>query len=365
MCGPARWRRPWFCDIHAGMRVVAITEYGGPEKISVQVLPEPEPGPGEVVVRVVAAALNRLDLWTSSGSLGLPIEFPHILGADAAGEIDRVGPEVRGLSKGAGVMVNPGLSCGGCERCRAGEQSECPAFKLLGEHLPGTFAEKIVLPAHNVFPFPSHLSWPEAGSLGITFTTAYRMLFSQARFRPGEWALITGIGGGLALSLLQLARPVAGRIFVTSSSPDKLARAADLGADEGIDYTAEDVGKAVRRLTGKRGVDAVFDSAGGASLDANLRCLRPGGRVVIAGVTGGPKAEIDLRRIFWSQLSILGATMGSHKDVSDMLRAVAGTKLHPTVDRVFPFEKASEAFSYLESQERFGKVVLEFGSQGT
>lgn len=344
------------------MRAVVIDEYGGPDRVSVQDLPEPEPGPGEVVVRVAAAALNRLDVWTLSGSLALPIEFPHILGADAAGEVEVLGEGVRGFRRGAKVMVNPGLSCGECELCRAGEQSECPNFKLLGEHVPGTFAEKIKVPAQNVFPFPSHLSWAEAASLGITFTTAYRMLYPQGHIRSGEWVLITGIGGGLALSLFQLARPVAGRIFVTSSSPDKLARAAELGADEGIDYTAEDVGKALRRLTGRRGVDAVFDSAGGASLDANLRCLRPGGRLVIAGVTSGPKAEIDLRRIFWSQLSVIGATMGSHRDVSDMLRAVAGGVVHPIVDRTFPSERASDAFSYLESQDRFGKVVLEFGS---
>ncbi|MDQ3752012.1 MAG: zinc-binding dehydrogenase [Actinomycetota bacterium] len=342
------------------MKAVIIEEYGGADKVSVRDLPEPEPGPGEVVVSVAAAALNRLDVWTLGGSLGLPLEFPHVLGADAAGEIDGVGEGVKGLRRGAKVMVNPGLSCGECELCRAGEQSQCPNFKLLGEHVPGTFAEKIKVPVQNVFPFPSHLLWAEAASLGITFTTAYRMLYSQAKFRPGEWALITGIGGGLALSLLQLARPVAGRIFVTSSSGGKLAKAAELGADEGIDYTSEDVAKAVRRLTGKRGVDAVFDSAGGPSLDANLRSLRPGGRVVLAGVTGGPRTEIDLRRVFWSQLSVIGATMGSHKDVSDMLRTVAGDKLRPKVDRTFPFERASEAFSYLESQDRFGKVVLEF-----
>ncbi len=360
----AWWRGSRFCDIHSIMRAVVIDEYGGPDEVSVQDLPDPRPGPGEVVVRVAAAALNRLDIWTLSGSLGFPLEFPHILGADAAGEIDVLGEGVKALRRGAKVMVNPGLSCGECELCRAGEQSECPNFKLLGEHVPGTFAEKIKVPVQNVWPFPSHLPWAEAASLGITFTTAYRMLYSQGRLRPGEWALITGIGGGLALSLLQLARPVAGRIFVTSSSPDKLARAGELGADEGIDYTAEDVGKAVRRITGKRGVDAVFDSAGGPSLEANLRCLRPGGRVVIAGVTGGPQAEIDLRRIFWSQLSVIGATMGSHRDVSDMLRAVAGGRLRPMIDRTFPFERASEAFSYLESGERFGKVVLEFGSGG-
>lgn len=341
------------------MRAATINGYGGVDQISVGDIPEPEPGPGEVVVSVRAASLNRLDFWTLTGALGLDLEWPHVLGADAAGEISAVGPGVQGLRTGMKVMVNPGISCRMCERCRAGEHSECIRFRILGEHLPGTFAEKVRVPEHNVYPFPAQLSWSEAASLGITFTTAYRMLFSRAGMRPGDWLLITGIGGGLALSLLQLARPIAGRIFVTSSSPQKLAKAMELGADDGIDYSSEDVGAAVRRLTGKRGVDIVADSAGGPSLESCVRALTPGGSVVIAGATSTPKAEIDLRRVFWSQASVIGSTMGSDKDVADMLRAIAGARLRPIVDRTMPLDRAADAVEHLESPDRFGKVVLE------
>jgi NADPH:quinone reductase-like Zn-dependent oxidoreductase len=349
------------------MRAAVLERFGGTDAVELMDLPDPEPGPGEVVVAVHAAALNHLDLWTVKGAIADPA-LPHVLGADGAGEIAAVGEGVRGLVAGTRVIVNPGISCGACERCRAGEQSECTTFRMIGEHLPGTFAERAKLPAANVFPSPGHLSFVESAALGVTFITAYRMLFNRGGLVPGEWVLITGIGGGLALSLLQLCRPVAARIIVTSSSDAKLERAVALGADHGINYKEEDVGKAVRKLTGKRGVDLVVDSAGGPTLDASLRSLRPGGRVVISGATAGASAEINVRRLFWSQLSIIGSTMGSVRDVSDMLRTVAGAKLRPLIDRAFPLEDARSALEYLESGEHFGKVVLEIaddaGSRG-
>jgi NADPH:quinone reductase-like Zn-dependent oxidoreductase len=194
--------------------------------------------------------------------------------------------------------------------------------------------------------------------LGVTFITAYRMLFRRGRMRPGEWILITGIGGGLAQSLFQLARPLAGRVFVTSSSDDKLHKAAEMGADHGVNYEAEDVGVAVRRLTGKRGVDVAFDSAGGPALDASLRALRKGGRLVVAGATAGPKGDVDLRRVFWNQLEIIGSTMGSHADVSDMLRMVAGARLKPRIDRTYPLSEGRQALASLQAHESFGKIVL-------
>ncbi|MBA2426254.1 MAG: alcohol dehydrogenase catalytic domain-containing protein [Actinobacteria bacterium] len=341
------------------MKAAVINDYGGPEAIEIVELPDPRPGPGEVSVRVRAAALNRLDVWTLSGSLKLPIEFPHILGADAAGEIEAVGEGVRGLKAGARVLINPGISCRECERCRSGEHSECPSFRILGEHLPGTLCELVVVPALNVFPFPEELSWTEGAALGITFITAYRMLFNKGRMRPGEWVLITGIGGGLALSLLQLARPVAGRVFVTSSSQAKISKAKELGADEGIDYTSDDVGKTVRHMTGRRGVDLVLDSSGGEALDSGLRSLVQGGRLVIAGATAGPKSEINLQRLFWNQLTLQGSTMGSDPDVANMLRAVTGGGIRPIIDRSFPLAEVADAFTYLESPERFGKVAVE------
>lgn len=339
------------------MRALAIDEQSGPSSAKVTEVPAPEPGCGEVVVEVKAAALNHLDLWTASGALGIPLDFPYILGADGAGEIAAVGEGVN-LPAGAKVLINPAVSCRNCERCRAGEQSECTSFRMLGEHLPGTIAEFVKVPATNVFPFPEHLSFEQAAALGVTYITAYRMLFTKGEMQPGEWVLVTGIGGGLALSLFQLACGVAGRVFVSSSSDAKLDRARSMGADVGINYGSEDVGKAVRKATGKRGVDLVVDSAGGTSLDGSLRALRQGGRVVIAGATAGRQAEIDIRRLFWNQLKVIGSTMGSDSDVSDMLRMVAGAKLEPVIDKVFTLEEGPEAVRYLDSGEQFGKIVV-------
>lgn len=347
------------------MKALAIEDQKGVASARVMEVEDPVAGPGEVVVRVHAAALNHLDLWTVSGSLPIELEFPFVLGADGAGEIVEVGSGVpSGLKPGARVIVNPGVSCGACERCRAGEQSECPAFRMLGEHLWGTIAEKVKVPAANVFPFPDHLSFEDAAALGVTFITAYRMLFTRGRLQPGEWMLVTGIGGGLALSLFQLALPVAGRVFVTSSSGEKIRRAVEMGAEAGINYKEEDVGRAVRRLTGKRGVDLVVDSAAGATLDASLRALRQGGRVVIAGATAGGDATFNARRLFWNQLSIIGSTMGSAGDVSNMLRAVAGSKLKPIVERVYDLDEGPEALALLDSGTQFGKIVIQLPRQG-
>jgi NADPH:quinone reductase-like Zn-dependent oxidoreductase len=340
------------------MRAIAIQDQKGTSSVEVMELPDPIPGPGEVIVGIKAAALNHLDLWTLSGSLGIKLDFPFVLGADGAGEIVDSGEGVTGLPQGTRVVINPAVSCGRCERCAAGEQSECTSFRMVGEHLPGTLASLVKVPASNVFPFPVHLSFEEAAALGVTFITAYRMLFTKGHLRPGEWVLVTGIGGGLALSLFQLARGIAGRIYVTSSSQAKLDSAAKMGADGGINYKEEDVGKAVRRLTAKRGIDLAVDSAGGSSIDACLRSLAKGGRLVVAGATSGPTAEIDVRRLFWNQLELIGSTMGSVKDVSDMLRMVAGAEIRPVIDRVFPMAEAQEAFARLESGSQFGKLVI-------
>jgi NADPH:quinone reductase-like Zn-dependent oxidoreductase len=340
------------------LKAIAISDYGLENAALVDV-PDPAAGPGEIAVAVRAAGLNRLDLWTASGSLPIEHEFPHVLGADAAGEVVELGEGVRAPAPGTKVVVNPGISCGACEFCRSGEQSICTSFRMLGEHLRGTLAERVVVPAGNAFPFPSHLSFPGAAALGTTFITAYRMLFTRGRLTPGEWALITGIGGGLALSLFQLARPTAGKIFVTSSSSEKIARAVKLGADNGIDYSAEDVGRAIRKLTNKRGVDIVLDSASGPTADSLLRSLRKGGRLVIAGATAGPSGEIGWQRVFWNQLEIIGSTMGSVLDVSNMLRMVAGSRIEPIVDSTFSLEDGVAALTRLDSGEQFGKVIVE------
>ena len=229
--------------------------------------------------------------------------------------------------------------------------------------MPGTFAELVSVRASNVFPFPAGFTFSQAAALGTTFITAYRMLFTRGRMAPGEWVLVTGIGGGLGVSLFQLARPLAGKLYVTSSSAAKIERASAMGADGAVNYREEDVGKAIRHATGKRGVDLVVDSAAGDSLEPSLRVLRRGGRLVNAGATAGPKVEVDMRRVFWNQLEIIGSTMGSDADVSDMLRMVAGSGIEPVIDKAFPLADGVEALKRLDEPDHFGKVVFEIANR--
>jgi NADPH:quinone reductase-like Zn-dependent oxidoreductase len=339
------------------MKAVTIDGYGF-DRVSVRDMPEPEPGPLDVIVRIHAGGLNHLDLWTLEDALGIEHDFPHILGADGAGEVLAVGSEVRGLSIGSRVMIDPALSCGSCEFCRAGEQSICTTFRMMGEHTSGLLAELVNVPLSNVYPLPAHLSYEEGAALGTAWITAYRMLFTRGRLQPGEWVLVTGIGGGLALALFQLAKQVAGKIFVTSSSDEKLGRATALGADGTVNYREGDVGKAIRGLTAKRGVDLVVDSAGGDALDGALRSLRKGGRLVNAGATAGSPTALDVRRLFWNQLEVIGSTMGSASDVSNMLRMVAGSEMRPIIHRTYAIDEAPEALRELKAGGQFGKIVL-------
>ena len=249
------------------MRAVYIREFGGPEKIQVGQIDEPEAGCGEVRVSVKAAALNHLDVWVRKGRPGLELKGPHVLGSDAAGVVDAVGGGVEGVAVGDEVVINAGVSCGKCEFCRRGDQSECPDFKLLGFQRPGVYAEKAVVPSCNVGPKPKHLTWEEAAALPLAHLTAWHMLFPRARFQAGESVLIHGIGGGVALAALQLVRMNGGEAIVTSSSEEKLAKAKELGASAGVNYrNTEDVGAAVKDLTGGRGVDIAFDTVGAPTL---------------------------------------------------------------------------------------------------
>lgn len=338
------------------MRALAIRSQGGVESASVMDVAEPTTGPGEVKVALRAAAFNHLDLWTVRGQLPFEISFPFVLGADGEGIVTETGDGVEGVAVRDRVIVDPALYCGDCEMCRAGDGPLCRSFEMLGEHRNGTMAEYVVVPARNVYPAPAHLTDEQAAALGVTFITAYRMLFTRGRLKPGESVLITGIGGGLALSLLQLAAPVAGRIFVTSSEKGKIERAKALGAHDGFDYTSDDVAKAVRAATGKRGVDLVVDSAGGPTIEASMRALRRGGRLVVAGATAGSSATIDVRRLFWNQIEILGSTMGTDSDVRAML-ANAGA-FEPVIDSVYPLERAAEGLARLASGAQFGKLVV-------
>lgn len=341
------------------MKAVVIREHGALDCVRVEDIPDPQPARGQAVIEVRAAALNHLDIWVRKGGRGLPLAFPHVLGSDAAGVVARLGDGVENLAVEDEVVLNPGVSCGSCEFCNRGEQSECVSFGIVGLSRAGTFAEKVAVPASNLLPKPPHLSFEEAAALPLAHLTAWRMLLTRARLQPGETVLIHGIGGGVALAGLQFARLLSARTIVTSSSGEKLARAGALGADHTLNYRTErDIVSRVKQITEGRGVDIAFDTVGAATWPVNLSVVRRGGRIVLCGVTTGAVAETELQKVYWNQLTILGSTLGSHDDFRQMLLAVAQAKLRPVIDSVHPLDRARDAMSRMEGAEQFGKIVL-------
>lgn len=339
------------------MKAVRIHECGGPEKVVIEEIAPPAPGEGEVLLEVRAAALNHLDIWVRQGT-PKPL-LPHTLGSDAAGVVLALGPSTAGVEVGDEVLIDPGISCGRCEACTAGEQSMCFAFHLMGEPVDGTLAELVVVPARNCYRKPAAFSFEEAAAFGLVSTTAYRMIAARAGVRAGETVLVTGVGGGVATAALGVVRALGARAIVTSSSDEKLARAKALGAFAGVNYRAtKEVAKAVKEANGGRGVDAVVDSTGAASWSQSLRALRKGGRFVTCGATTGGDPPAEIHRIFWNHLTIMGSTMGSASDMRGALRLAEHGLLRPVVDSVFPLERAREAIARLESNAQFGKVVV-------
>lgn len=341
------------------MKAVLLPRYGGPEVLEfVADRPEPVPGPDEVLVHVHAASLNHLDLTVRKGIPTLKLTLPHILGADMAGEAAKVGSDVTGFEPGDRVVANPSLTCGHCEFCVAGDDSLCADYKILGEHVPGTYAEYVAVPARNLLPIPVDMDWVSVAAAPLVFMTAWRLLVTRAAIRPGEDVLVLGAGSGLSTAAIQIAKLAGCTVYTTSSSDAKLKKAKELGADVVVNYTEMPWSKAIWELTGKRGVDVVLDHVGEATFKDSVRTLRKGGRLVVPGATSGPMPQIDLRYLFWRQLSVLGSTMANRREFEEVMKLVFMGRLKPVVDRVFPLEKAADAHAYLEKGEQFGKVVL-------
>ena len=345
------------------MRAWVIRATGSLDRIELTDVPPPAatPGPGDVRVGIRAAALNHLDLHVVQG-LPLEYRFPHILGADGAGVVEAVGRDVAALRPGDRVMLNPGIADYSCEYCRAGEHSLCLNYRLLGEHVPGTLTESVVVPAQNVAVIPTlvpPLGWAEAAAFSLVTLTAWRMLVTRVQVRAGETVLIWGIGGGVALAALQIAKLRGAKVIVTSSSDAKLQAAKRLGADVTLNHKTQKISQEVRALTNKRGADVVVDSVGEATWDESLRALARGGRLVTCGGTTGPKVGIDLRRLFWYQWSILGSTMGNDAEYREIVRRLGTGELRPLVDRVYPFGEARAGFERLARGEQLGKIVIQ------
>jgi len=340
------------------MKAIVLRNWGGPEVLEMVDMPDPQVGSDEVLVRVRAVAMNHLDLWVRGGLPNLKVPLPHILGADMAGEVAATGDWVKDLQVGERVVVNPGSSCGECEFCLGGEDGLCKDYKILGEHVPGGYAQFVTVPGKSVIRIPPDLSYEQAAAAPLAFMTAWRMLVTRAAVKPGEDVLVLGAGSGVSTAVIQIAKMAGCTVYATSSSEEKLRKARELGADVTINHTTMEIDKAIWELTGKRGVDVVVDHVGPKTMMKSIRSLRRGGRLLVCGATTGNFAEIDLRYIFWRQISILGSTMSSHREFEQVMRLVFMGKLKPVVDRVFPLEKTREAHEYLERGEQFGKVVL-------
>lgn len=340
------------------MKALAIYEHGDVDKLQIVELPKPTIGLDEVLIDVKAVGLNHLDLFVREGLPNLKLPMPHILGSDFAGVIADIGANVRDLKAGQRVTVNPGVSCGRCEFCLAGEQSLCAEFAILGEHTTGGAAEFARVPAVNVLPIPDTYPFEMAAAAPLVFLTAWRALISRARLREGEDVLILGAGAGTSTAAIQIAKHAGARVFVTSSSDDKLRKAKEIGADVGLNYKTQEWDREVFALTGKRGVDVVFESVGAATWRKSIRTLTRGGRMVVIGATTGPNPAEEIRAIFWKQIEILGSTMSNQREFREVMKLVFRGELKPILDTVMPLERAREAHQRLAKGEQFGKIVL-------
>ncbi|MFZ0634302.1 MAG: zinc-binding dehydrogenase [Candidatus Acidiferrales bacterium] len=340
------------------MKAIIFEQHGGPEVLRFTEVAEPAIGPGEVLVRVRACALNHLDLWVRKGMVGAKIPLPHIPGSDISGEIAKVGEGVRRVKAGDSVILAPGVSCGQCPQCLAGADNFCRQYTMFGELIDGGCAEFVRSPEVNAIPKPTRLSFEEAAAVPLVFLTAWHMLVGRAKLQPGETVLVLGAGSGVGTTAIQLAKLIGARVIATAGSETKLAHAKKLGADEVIDHSVQNIADEVKRFTNRRGVEVVFEHVGLATWDKSLASLAPGGRLVTCGATTGYDAKIDLRYLFSKQYSILGSKMGSKAELYAALELVNQGKLSPVIDTVMPLEKCAEAHARLERREQFGKVVL-------
>jgi len=340
------------------MKAIVFHQHGGPEVLKYTDAPAPVIRPGDVLVRVKACALNHLDLWVRLGIHGVPIPLPHIPGSDVAGEIAQIGTDVTTVRVGQKVVLAPGVTCGKCPACLAGQDNGCRNFTNLGYMIDGGCAEFVRVPEVNCMPYPENLSFEEVASIPLVFQTAWHMLVARAELQPGEDVLILGAGSGVGSAAIQIAKFFGARVIATAGSDAKLQKGKELGADHLINHKSQKIRDEVRRITGKRGVDVVFEHVGTATWDESFASLAPSGRLVTCGATTGFDARVDLRFLFSRQLSLLGSYMGTKSELLTVMKLVAEGRFKPVVDRVFPLAACAEAHAYLESSSQFGKVVL-------
>jgi len=338
------------------MKAVRIHQFGGPEVLQYQDVPDPKPRKDQVLVGVKACAMNHLDLWVRKGLPG--VKLPRILGSDIAGEIAEVGEYISGFQAGQRVLLAPMHFCNHCAKCVAGLQNQCPEFTVLGNGVDGGDCELIAVPAVNVIPIPENLEFDQAASVPLVFLTAWHMLVGRAGIRPGQTVLVLGGNSGVGIAAIQIAKLFHARVIATAGNEKKIDKALALGADFAINHYAQKISDAVKQITNKEGVDIVVEHVGAATWEQSMRSLKPGGVIVTCGATSGPNAAFDLRFLFSRQLAFLGSYMGTMGELYEVLGHVFAGRVKPVVDHAFPLSEIRAAHEHMEKSEMFGKIVL-------
>ena len=343
------------------MKTVLFHQHGGPEVLEYTDFETPQPRPGEALIRLRAAALNRMDLFVRNGWPGLKLQLPHINGADGAGEVTDIGEDTQGIKAGDPVVINSNFGCGNCEYCLAGKDNMCSDWHLLGETIRGTYAEYVSVPIKQLYKLPNGFDFHQAAASALVYQTAWHSLVKRGNLQNGETALIVGAGGGVNTASIQIAKFMGAQVIVIGSDAKKLEMAQSIGADILIDRSKEENwSKAVFIATNKRGVDVVVDNVG-ATFMQSLRALRKGGRLLTVGNSSSPRFEIDNRYIFAKHLSIIGSTMSTMDDFKEVMDLVVTGKLQPIMDKTFPLKDAAQAQERLWKNENFGKITLDIG----
>jgi NADPH:quinone reductase-like Zn-dependent oxidoreductase len=338
------------------MKAVRIHEFGGPEVLRYEDVPDPKPRKDQVLIRVKACAMNHLDIWVRKGLPG--VNLPHILGSDIAGEMVEVGEYVTGFKPGQRVLLAPMHFCNRCAKCVAGLQNQCREFTVLGNGVDGGNCELIAVPAVNVIPIPDSLDFNQAASVPLVFLTAWHMLVGRAGIRLGQTVLVLGAGSGVGIAAIQVAKLFHARVITTAGDETKLQKARALGADYGINHYQQKISQEVRKITDKEGVDIVVEHVGAATWDESMKSLKPGGTIVTCGATTGPNAAFDLRFVYSRQLTMLGSYMGTMGELYEVLAHIFAGRLKPIVDRTFVLQDTRAAHEHMEKSQMFGKIVL-------
>ena len=338
------------------MKAARIHQFGGPEVLTYEDVPDPKPRKDQVLVRVRACALNHLDLWVRNGLPG--VNLPHILGSDIAGEIVEVGEYISEFKPGQRVLLAPMHFCNYCAKCAAGLQNQCRQFTVLGNAVDGGNCELMAIPAVNVIPIPDALDFNQAASVPLVFLTAWRMLTGRAAIRQGQTVLVLGANSGVGTAAIQIAKLFHARVITTAGDERKMERARELGADYVINHYQQKISEEVRKITNKEGVDIVIEHVGQATWGESVKCLKAAGTLVTCGATTGPQVDLDLRFLFSRQLSLRGSYMGTMTELYEVLGHVFAGRLKPVIDRIFPLKDIRFAHEYMEKSQMFGKIVV-------